>query len=150
MSRRPQETGMNDRRSRRDFMGLTAGTIAAAVGTPWFGRTVTAVAAADAGNADLIVLNATVYTVDRRMPNAEAFAVKDSRFIAVGTNNEINGLTGKDPRTIDAKRMTVVPGFTDCHNHAGGEVLLYEVLVGNPFEVEFVSIASIIEKLKAK
>src|SRR6185436_15796107 len=45
---------------------------------------------------------------------------------------------------------TIVPGFTDCHNHAGGSTLLYEVLVGNPFEVEFVTIASIIEKLRAK
>jgi hypothetical protein len=43
-----------------------------------------------------------------------------------------------------------VPGFVDCHNHAGGTTLLYEVLVGNPFEVEFVSIASIIDKLRAK
>src|SRR5689334_20287276 len=42
------------------------------------------------------------------------------------------------------------PGFTDCHNHAGGTTLLYEVLVGNPFEVEFVTIDSIIQKLKAK
>ena len=85
-----------------------------------------------------------------RMPKAVAFAVKNSRFIAVGTNEEIKGLAGKDTRTIDAKRMTVVPGFTDCHNHAGGEVLLYEVLVGNPFEVEFVTIASIVDKLRAK
>jgi predicted amidohydrolase YtcJ len=46
--------------------------------------------------------------------------------------------------------MTVVPGFIDTHNHAGGTTLLYEVLVGNPFEVEFVTIASIIEKLRAK
>jgi hypothetical protein len=46
--------------------------------------------------------------------------------------------------------MTVVPGFVDCHNHAGGTTLLYEVLVGNPFEVEFVTIASIVEKLRAK
>ena len=46
--------------------------------------------------------------------------------------------------------MTVVPGFIDCHNHAGGEVLLNEVLVGNPFEVEFVSILSIVGKLQAK
>ena len=46
--------------------------------------------------------------------------------------------------------MTIVPGFIDCHNHAGGTTLLYEVLVGNPFEVEFVTIASIIEKLRAK
>src|SRR6476659_10124181 len=46
--------------------------------------------------------------------------------------------------------MTIVLGFTDCHNHADGTTLLYEVLVGNPFEVEFVTIASIIEKLRAK
>ena len=46
--------------------------------------------------------------------------------------------------------MTIVPGFIDTHNHAGGTTLLYEVLVGNPFEVEFVTIASIIEKLRAK
>jgi predicted amidohydrolase YtcJ len=46
--------------------------------------------------------------------------------------------------------MTVVPGFIDCHNHAGGDILLYEVLVGNPYDVEFVTIASIIGKLRAK
>src|SRR4029078_11225625 len=45
--------------------------------------------------------------------------------------------------------MRVVSCSTDCHNHAGGAVLLYEVLVGNPFEVEFVTIASIIDKLRA-
>jgi hypothetical protein len=141
---------MNHRRSRREFMGLTAGTVAVAFGRPWFSRTVAAVAAADAGNADLIVINANVYTVDARMPRAVAFAVKNSRFIAVGPDEEIKGLAGKDTRTIDAKRMTVVPGFIDCHNHAGGEVLLYEVLVGNPFEVEFVTITSIVDKLRAK
>ena len=43
-----------------------------------------------------------------------------------------------------------MPGFIDCHNHAGGEVLLNEVLVGNPFDVEFVTIRSIVDKLKAK
>jgi predicted amidohydrolase YtcJ len=142
---------MNHRKSRREFMGLTAGAAAAAAfGSPWFTRTVAAVAAADAGNADLIVINANVYTVDTRMAKAVAFAVKNSQFIAVGTNDEIKALAGKDTRTIDAKQMTVVPGFIDCHNHAGGEVLLYEVLVGNPFEVEFVTIASIVEKLRAK
>src|SRR5688572_9811092 len=142
---------MNHRRSRREFMGLTAGTAAAAAfGVPWFTRTVGALAAAQPGNADLVVINANVYTVDSRLPKAQAFAVKNSRFMAIGTNDEIKSLAGKDTRTIDAKRMTVVPGFTDCHNHAGGEVLLYEVLVGNPFEVEFVTIASIVEKLRAK
>ncbi len=141
---------MKDRQSRRDFMGLTVGAVAAAFSSPWVNRTVAAVAGVEAGNADLVVINAKVYTVDSRAPKAEAFAVKNSRFIAVGMNDEIKGIVGKDTRTIDAKQMTVVPGFTDCHNHAGGEVLLYQVLVGNPFEVEFVTIASIIDKLRAK
>jgi predicted amidohydrolase YtcJ len=141
---------MTDRPSRRDFMGLTVGAVAATFSSPWVSRTVAAVADAEAGKADLVVINAKVYTVDSRMPKAEAFAVRNGRFIAVGMNDEIKGIVGKDTRTIDAKQMTVVPGFTDCHNHAGGEVLLYEVLVGNPFEVEFVTIASIIDKLRAK
>jgi hypothetical protein len=131
-------------------MGLTAGVVAGALGSPRFTRTVAGVAGAEAGEADLVVFNAKVYTVDTRMPRAEAFAVKNSRFIAVGSNDEVKGLIGKDTRTIDARQMTVVPGFTDCHNHAGGEVLLYGVLVGNPFEVEFVTIAGIVDKLKAE
>jgi predicted amidohydrolase YtcJ len=141
---------MSERPSRRDFLGVTAGTVAATLGSPWFSRSVAAVFAAEAGNADLVVINANVYTVDARIAKADAFAVKNGRFIAVGTNAEIKSLAGKDTRTIDAKRMTVVPGFTDCHNHAGGDVLLYEVLVGNPFDVEFVTIASIVDKLRAK
>src|SRR5262245_7374881 len=141
---------MRDRRSRREFMGLTAGAVATSIGLPWFTRSVAAVALAQAGNADLVVVNAKIYTVDLRAPRAAALAVKNGRFFAVGTNDEIKAVTGKDTRTIDAKQMTVVPGFTDCHNHAGGDVLLYEVLVGNPFEVEFVTIASIVDKLRAK
>jgi predicted amidohydrolase YtcJ len=46
--------------------------------------------------------------------------------------------------------MTIVPGFIDAHNHAPGAILLYEVLVGNPYDVEFVTIASIVDKLRAR
>ena len=99
---------------------------------------------------DLIVVNAKVYTMDSRAPRAEAFAVTAGRFTAVGSTGFIKGLAGKNTQTFDAKGMTVVPGFIDCHNHAGGETLLNEVLVGNPFEVEFVSIRSIIGKLHEK
>jgi predicted amidohydrolase YtcJ len=137
-------------RSRRELMGVTAAAVAGTFGLPWIARTVIAAAGAQARDLDLVITNAKVYTVDSRMPRAEAFAVKNGRFLAVGTNTEIKGIAGKNARTIDAKQMTVVPGFTDCHNHAGGEVLLYEVLVGNPFEVEFVTIASIVDKLRAK
>jgi len=132
-------------RSRREFMGLTAAGVAGAVAPRWL-----SVLSAWAGDPDLIVLNAKVYTMDPAAPRADAFAVKNSRFVAVGTSAEIKALAGKRTQTFDAKQMTIVPGFTDCHNHAGGTTLLYEVLVGNPFEVEFVTIASIVEKLKAK
>jgi len=105
---------------------------------------------ANARDAELVVFNAKVYTVEPRVPNAEAFAVRGGKFIAVGKSEQIKGLIGKGTQTIDAQGMTVVPGFIDSHNHASGNTLLYEVLVGNPYEVEFVTIASIVDKLRAK
>ena len=107
-------------------------------------------AADDGADADLVVFNARVYTVDSSAPKAEAFAVKSGRFIAVGSTPDMKALAGKRTRMFDAKQMTIVPGFIDCHNHATGSVLLYEVLVGNPYVVEFVTIDSIVEKLRAK
>jgi predicted amidohydrolase YtcJ len=107
-------------------------------------------APAGSSDPDLIVLNAKVYTMDAQAPRAEAFAVTNGRFIAVGSSGDIKGLAGKRTQTFEALGMTVVPGFIDCHNHAGGETLLNEVLVGNPFDVEFVTIQSIIDKLRAK
>jgi predicted amidohydrolase YtcJ len=131
-------------------MSLTGAGVAGAIGGPWLGATRAAAAAAEAQDADLVVFNAKVYTVDAQTPKAEAFAVKAGRFLAVGSTADIKGLIGKGTQTLDARQMTVVPGFTDCHNHAPGNVLLYEVIVGNPFEVEFVTIASIVDKLRAK
>jgi hypothetical protein len=68
----------------------------------------------------------------------------------MGTTAAIRALSGTGTQRVDARGMTVVPGFIDTHNHAGGTTLLYEVLVGNPFEVEFVSIDSIVAKLAAR
>jgi predicted amidohydrolase YtcJ len=91
-----------------------------------------------------------VYTIDPDLPRAQAFAVRDGRFLAVGRDEDIRALAGKATRTFDAGQMTVVPGFIDCHNHAGGDILLHEVLVGNPFEVQFVTIESIVDKLRER
>jgi hypothetical protein len=137
---------MNHRYDRRSFLSLAGAGIAGVVGAPWLGSA----AAAEGPVADLVVFNAKVYTVDSRAPKAEAFAVKAGRFTAVGSSADIKGLIGKGTQTLDAKQMTVVPGFIDCHNHAPGDTLLYDVLVGNPYVVEFVTISSIIEKLRAK
>jgi predicted amidohydrolase YtcJ len=130
--------------SRRSFL-KQSGVVFAGLGA-----THLTAAASVSRDADVIVLNANVHTVDSQMPSAAAFAVKDGRFVAIGTNDEAKAWSGKRSETIDARGMTIVPGFIDCHNHAPGEMLLYEVVVGNPYEVEFVSIASILEKLRAK
>src|SRR5580658_1734638 len=133
--------------NRRDFLNLMGLGLAGMAGRSW----IPAVAQSTGVNdADLVVFNAKVYTVDPHMPSAEAFAVKGGRFVAVGSTADIKGLIGKKTQTLDAQQMTVVPGFIDSHNHAPGEVLVYEVLVGNPYEVEFVTIASIVDKLRAR
>ncbi len=128
--------------SRRAVLGGAAATFAA-----WPSRLL---AAPDPKAADLVVRNAKVYTVDPQVERAEAFAVRDGRFIAVGPNESMDGLIGKGTQVYDAKRMAVVPGFIDCHLHPDGETLLYEVLVGNPFEVELVTIESIVRKLRER
>ena len=66
-------------------MALAGAGLAGAVVAPWQ----RAAAAAEAQNADLVVLNAKVYTVDSRAPNAEAFAVQGGRFAAVGSSADI-------------------------------------------------------------
>ncbi len=105
---------------------------------------------AEGESPDLVVFNAKVYTVDGNVARAEAFAIKGGRFTAVGSTDEIKGLIGRGTQTYDAKQMAIVPGFIDCHNHASGNTLLFEVLAGNPYVVEFVTIASIVDKLREK
>jgi hypothetical protein len=132
-------------RSRREFMSLTGAAIAGLVSGPGLGSA----EAAEGQDADLVVFNAKVYTVDSSA-RAEAFAVKAGRFAAVGSSADMKALIGKGTQTFDAKQMTIVPGFIDTHNHAPGNVLVYEVVVGNPFVVEFVTIDSIVDKLRAR
>jgi predicted amidohydrolase YtcJ len=136
---------MSQHHNRRNFISSLAGGIAGVAGAQSIGTT------ASAGlEPDLVVLNAKVYTVDASKPTAQAFAVNGDRFVAVGRTPDMKALAGKSTQMYDAMQMTIVPGFIDCHNHAPGTTLLYEVLVGNPYEVEFVSISSIIEKLHAR
>jgi predicted amidohydrolase YtcJ len=129
---------------RREFLGITGAGLTGLLAPKRIAL------AAGTQDPDLVVFNAKVYAVERDAPQAEAFAIKDGRFTAIGATAEIRPLAGRRTETFDAERMTVVPGFIDCHNHAPGNTLLYEVLVGNPYVVEFVAIDSIVEKLRAK
>jgi predicted amidohydrolase YtcJ len=130
--------------SRRSFLTAAGAGIAGLLNAPRRSAAQTSAA----HDADLVVFNAKVYTVDSRVPKAEAFAVNAGRFTALGTTADMKSI--KAAQTFDAKQMTIVPGFIDCHNHAPGNTLLYEVIVGNPYVVEFVTIASIVDKLRAK
>ena len=65
---------------------------------------------------DLIITNARIYTVDNSFSKAEAFAIKDGKFIAVGSNSEIiTKYASKE--TLDALGKTIVPGLIDAHCH---------------------------------
>jgi predicted amidohydrolase YtcJ len=67
--------------------------------------------------ADLVITNATVRTMDARQPSAEAIAVYGNRIIAVGSAAEIKRHTGARTRTVDARGALVLPGFNDAHTH---------------------------------
>ena len=68
---------------------------------------------------DLIVHNATIYTVDGQFSMAEAFAAKDGKFVAVGNENEImSHYTATE--IVDAQGHAVYPGFMDGHCHFCG------------------------------
>ena len=68
---------------------------------------------------DLIVHNAKVYTVNENFHVQQAFAVKDGKFVATGSNNEILNKYLSD-EMIDAEGKTIFPGFIDAHCHFYG------------------------------
>jgi predicted amidohydrolase YtcJ len=73
---------------------------------------------ARSGQADLVLLNARILTVDDRFRVAAALAVREGRFVAVGSNEDVRPHVGAGTRVIDGRGRTVVPGFIDTHVHA--------------------------------
>lgn len=105
--------------SRRDFLRSSAflGGLAGLGGMAVAAPPETAESFVSALGPDLIVINARVYTVDPRQPEAEAVAVVHDRFAAVGSTEAVRSLATKKTRVIDAEGMTLVPGFIDAHTH---------------------------------
>ncbi len=68
--------------------------------------------------ADLVLVDARILTVDKAFSTATALAVRDGRFVAVGSNEEVRRLVGPNTRVIEGRGRTVVPGFIDTHVHA--------------------------------
>ncbi len=70
--------------------------------------------------ADLVLLNGKIITVDDEFTVAEAVAVKDGRVMAVGSTEEIEKLRGGSTEAIDLEGKTVMPGLYDSHIHVVG------------------------------
>ncbi len=67
--------------------------------------------------ADLIIRNATVYTVDAANPEAQAIVVRADTIVYVGTNEAADAYKGTLTKTIDAGGSFVMPGFIEGHGH---------------------------------
>ena len=135
--------------TRAEFLGRSA-TMAAAVGLgslPAAGCVSDEAAGSDpdAGAIpDLVLVNGRVYTIDDAQPRAEAFAIKNGRFIAVGSTDDVRNLASQNTQVIDAEGMTVTPGFIDTHSHPSGVRELTGV------DVNLASISEIKDALRRK
>lgn len=83
--------------------------------------------------ADLIVHNANIVSMDNDSTVFEAMAIKDGKIIEIGKENQImNKYTAED--VIDAKTATILPGFYDAHCHFLGyglskmQLELYDIM----------------------
>lgn len=68
-------------------------------------------------DADLILYHGLVTTLDRSNPSATAIAIKDGKFLAVGSDAEIMKHAGPQTKTVDLRGKRVLPGLNDNHTH---------------------------------
>jgi predicted amidohydrolase YtcJ len=88
--------------------------LAGAAGTAFLASTeISAMTAAK----DLILINAQVTTLDRENPKAEAVAIRDGRFLAVGSEQEVRAAVAPNAQVVDAKGRRLIPGLIDSHIH---------------------------------
>jgi predicted amidohydrolase YtcJ len=78
------------------------------------------IASTAAAQADLILHNGKVVTVDKQFSVQQAVAVKDGRILRVGANADVLKTRGKDTQVLDLEGETVLPGLIDSHTHPTG------------------------------
>ena len=103
-----------------------------------------ALSISSASGQRLVVHGGPIYTVDAAQPRAEAFAVEDGRFVAVGDEAEVLAGRADWPR-LDLDGRAVTPGLIDAHAHLMGlgQALLQADLVGTASKAE------VVERLRA-
>ena len=67
--------------------------------------------------ADTVLRRTNIITMDPHLLRAQAVAVRDGKFLAVGDDDDIGGLVGPHTKVLDLPGKTVLPGFIDAHIH---------------------------------
>ena len=68
-------------------------------------------------SADILITNASVLTMDRARPRAEAVAIQGDRIVFVGSSEDANAWRRPYTRVIDGAGRTLLPGLIDSHFH---------------------------------
>ncbi len=75
----------------------------------------------DLNNADMILFNGRIATMDKKNPFVSAVAIKGEHIVAIGTEKEVmryrNSTENAETQVIDLRQGTVIPGLNDSHTH---------------------------------
>ena len=67
--------------------------------------------------ADSVLYNGDIHTMDAARPSAQAIAINGNRVLATGNDDEMRALLAPGGKAVDLLGRIVVPGFTDSHLH---------------------------------
>lgn len=70
--------------------------------------------------SDLVLINTKIYTANPNNPTAEALAIKNGKFVFIGTNTEAQNFNCGESKLLDLEGSFVYPGFIDAHAHLKG------------------------------
>ncbi len=118
-----------------------------AVGSAW-GQSAQDLPAEVIAYADIIFYNGKVLTTDENFTIEEAAAIRNGKFLAVGSSERILAMAGPNTRRVDLEGRSVIPGLIADHEHSAfvGNVAKR----GQGGRVEFEDVASGLEEIKAE
>jgi hypothetical protein len=96
-------------------------------------------------NADLLLINGKIITVDAKDSVVRALAIRNGKIVAVGSNDEVRKHAAKDARVVDLHRRTVTPGLIDSHCHFDETTTIYDLDLSN-----IKSVAEAVELVRQK
>ena len=90
--------------------------------------------------ADIVYTYGQIYTVNEVQPRAEAVAIKDGKFLVVGSNADVEAVTGNTTEVVDLGGAFVMPGIVDMHAHpfTGVDMGIGGISLSSPGDLEVV------------